>query len=378
MVQRALRVVEAEQQRAHERARPLLVPAEAGDHAVRGARVLHLHHRALARLVRRALVLGHHAVEPGALEAVEPLGRDRALAAAGREVDAAAGARQRSLQPLPALGLRHATRRSSPSSASRSNATNDAGISAASFFTRDAAGAAASAERRSRARAAPAITISPSTTQRSGRLACKNGLELGEVAVERLQVAALDVQPVVVAEHDRAEAVPLRLEQPAVARRQLGRELREHRLDRRRDREARALRPSAHAGAARRDAALGRGPARVERVPGLVEVDDQRRVIRRRWACPCAPRGRSRPTPRGRPRGASRAGGRCACRSSCGSCRRGSPTRCSGRAPGAAGGRRRRAPSAGAARTPRARAARRACRRGRRAGPRRPRPRARR
>jgi hypothetical protein len=36
-------VVEAEQQRADQLALTLLVPAKAGDHAVRGAEVLHLH-----------------------------------------------------------------------------------------------------------------------------------------------------------------------------------------------------------------------------------------------------------------------------------------------------------------------------------------------
>ena len=57
--------------------------------------------------------------------------------------------------------------------------------------------------------------------------------ELGEVAVERLLVAARELDVVAVAEHDAAKAVPLRLEQPAVARRNLARELRQHRLDRR-------------------------------------------------------------------------------------------------------------------------------------------------
>src|SRR5439155_25368927 len=50
-------------------------------------------------------------------------------------------------------------------------------------------------------------------------------------------VTALDVEPVAVAEHDGPEAVPLGLEQPAVARGLVRRELREHRLDRRLDRE---------------------------------------------------------------------------------------------------------------------------------------------
>ena len=47
------------------------------------------------------------------------------------------------------------------------------------------------------------------------------GDHLGEVAVHRLAVAALQVHVVAVAEHDRAEAVPLRLVAPAVALGQL-------------------------------------------------------------------------------------------------------------------------------------------------------------
>ena len=47
---------------------PVLVPAEAGDDAVGGARVLDLDHRALAGLIRPVDRLGDHAVEPGALE----------------------------------------------------------------------------------------------------------------------------------------------------------------------------------------------------------------------------------------------------------------------------------------------------------------------
>ena len=99
------------------------------------------------------------------------------------------------------------------------------------------------------------------------------------------------------------------------------------------------------AGAARGDARGGGVPARVDRAPGRVQVDDHRRVIRRdrlplaRLAIdlrPHHPRRRSRASP---------AGDRCACRSSCGSCRRGSPTSCSARVRGAGAGRRRPGPS---------------------------------
>ena len=63
------------------------------------------------------------------------------------------------------------------------------------------------------------MTISPSRTKRAFRAAhrAERRLELREVAVERLQVAGLDVELVAVAEDDGAEPVPLRLVDPARA-----------------------------------------------------------------------------------------------------------------------------------------------------------------
>ena len=71
-------------------------------------------------------------------------------------------------------------------------------------------------------------------TQPAGSLSRKSVVQLGKVAIERPQVAALDEDVGLAAKDDRAEAVPLRLEQEAVARGELVGELREHRLDRRR------------------------------------------------------------------------------------------------------------------------------------------------
>src|SRR5439155_12793002 len=85
-----------------------------------------------------------------------------------------------------------------------------------------------------------------------GKAGKEGGLELGEVAIEGFQVAALEVEPVAVAEHDRAEPVPLRLEEPAIALGQLRRELRQHRLDRRLDRDSHPTALSGDAGAAPR------------------------------------------------------------------------------------------------------------------------------
>src|SRR5437773_670422 len=50
-----------------------------------------------------------------------------------------------------------------------------------------------------------------------GRQGADGGQDLREVAVHRAAVPALEVDVVAVAEHDRPEAVPLRLEAPAVA-----------------------------------------------------------------------------------------------------------------------------------------------------------------
>src|SRR5581483_4699192 len=57
--------------------------------------------------------------------------------------------------------------------------------------------------------------------------------QLGKVAVERFLVAALNQNFVAVAKHQCAKPVPLRLEDPAVARGQFGETLGEHRQDRR-------------------------------------------------------------------------------------------------------------------------------------------------
>ena len=105
-MERARVVVEAEQERADELVLAVLVPAEAGDDAVGGARVLDLDHRALARLIGERVGLGHDAVEPGALEALEPVGGDRAVARRRREVDRRLDAGEGLLEARAPLGLR--------------------------------------------------------------------------------------------------------------------------------------------------------------------------------------------------------------------------------------------------------------------------------
>jgi hypothetical protein len=59
----------------------------AGEHAVGGPHVLDLRHHALVGHVGLLARLGDDAVEPGALEAHEPLARERLVARDGGEVD---------------------------------------------------------------------------------------------------------------------------------------------------------------------------------------------------------------------------------------------------------------------------------------------------
>src|SRR4051812_30272784 len=70
-----------------------------------------------------------------------------------------------------------------------------------------------------------------------GQVRLERRWQLGEVAVERLQVSALDEHLIAVAEDDRAKAVPFRLEQPAVGLRNVLGELGQHWFERRLERQ---------------------------------------------------------------------------------------------------------------------------------------------
>src|SRR4051794_13733854 len=71
-----------------------------------------------------------------------------------------------------------------------------------------------------------AIEDGPRRELRSKRL-----LQLGKIAIERLQVTALNEQLDTVPEHQGAKTVPLGLEEPPVIGRQVAREPRQHRLN---------------------------------------------------------------------------------------------------------------------------------------------------
>ena len=68
--------------------------------------MLHLHHRALARLIRRVELLGDHAVEASAFEPGEPVLGDRAVRARWREVHRRPRLPKRALEHLAALRQR--------------------------------------------------------------------------------------------------------------------------------------------------------------------------------------------------------------------------------------------------------------------------------
>ena len=106
MVERALVVVEPEQQRADVGARAVLVPAEPGHDAIGGALVLDLEHRPLAGLVGRIEPLRDDAVEPRALEPLEPVGRGRAVPGRRRQVDRRLGVAEDGLEAGSAFALR--------------------------------------------------------------------------------------------------------------------------------------------------------------------------------------------------------------------------------------------------------------------------------
>ena len=224
VVERALVVVQPEQQRADVRARPVLVPAEAGDHAVGGALVLDLEHRPLAGLVRRVEPLGDDAVEPGALEPLEPVRRrwrDRAWPGSGGPAAWPRRGRPRAVRGARPAGT---ARRSSSPSASRSHATKLAGDCLGEHP--DPRGGRVDAQQE-RLEVERAVTRDDDLAVEHAALRERRPQRRGqlrEVAVERLEVARLRVDLVAVAEDEGAEAVPLGLEQPAVvARQRIGR-----------------------------------------------------------------------------------------------------------------------------------------------------------
>jgi hypothetical protein len=227
-------VVQPEQQRPDVGARPVLVPAEAGDDAVGRALVLDLEHRPLAGLVGRVESFRDDAVEPGALEPVEPVGGRRAVAGRRRQVDRRLDAEERLLQPRAPLVLRHLAQilvaecQQVPRHEARRRLGGE--------HVDPRRGRVDAQQQRLEVERAVAgddhLAVDDAALRQRGleRLG-----QLGKVAIERLEVARLREHLVAVAEHDRPEAVPLGLEQPAVGVGQGIDRLGEHGFDRGRD-----------------------------------------------------------------------------------------------------------------------------------------------
>jgi hypothetical protein len=103
VLQVPLAVPQAQQQRADESSRAVLVPPEAGDDTVGGALVLDLGHRPLPRGVRIRRSLGDHAVEAGTLEHLEPSLCDGRIGGRGGELDRFGGIADELLEALTPL-----------------------------------------------------------------------------------------------------------------------------------------------------------------------------------------------------------------------------------------------------------------------------------
>ena len=229
MIEQALVVVEAEQQRADHLL--LLGVAEAADDAVGGALLLDLDHRPLA----------------GAVGLVEPLG-DRRRRARRRCARSQPSATSRSEVIGESCRPRHRVlaRRMPPALARRfASGWLDQRLAVeleqvehhqlgrafrrracARGFRPDAAAAAA---RRTTSASPTGMISSPSSRKRLAFSAREHLDDLGEIAAERLARLGGQRDLVAVAAREAAEAVPLGLVLPALAVRQLGREQRLHR-----------------------------------------------------------------------------------------------------------------------------------------------------
>ena len=155
--------------------------------------MLDLDHRALARLVGAVRRLGDDAVEPGALEPRQPVGRPASRSRViGVRWTGGCDVREQPLEARAPLALRPSAQVRAVGGEQVEGDERRRRLAAPASRRATPPGAAAAAARRSRGPRGVAITISPSTTQPSGRLAEQRVVQLGEVAIERPQVAALD------------------------------------------------------------------------------------------------------------------------------------------------------------------------------------------
>ena len=228
-------VVEPEQQRA-DRVLSALVPAKTGDGAVGRPRVLDLDHRAFAGLVVACCRLRDHAVEPGPFESCQPLGGHIPIAGHRREMDGRGGISQQLFQLRAPIALRRAAE---IPSLDRQEVESDECGGHGLRQLRDPGCRGMQAQlQRIEVEPGPRRNDDLSIEHASVRQPFEERLvELGKVTVERPQVAALDEDLRRAAKDDGAKAIPLGLVEQAFTMRQLFGELRQHRFDRRSNRE---------------------------------------------------------------------------------------------------------------------------------------------
>ena len=194
--------------------------------------MLHLQHDALVGLVDARRLLRHHAVEAGALEAAEPVAGRGTVARRRREVERRRCPRQQGLERrAPLLERRHSAGRDRLRTGDRKTPSTRVSPWTASRRAtppgEDATGAP-------RSRALRADDDDLAIEHAAFRQLFLQGLdELGVVAAERLCIAALNEDLISVAEHQGAKPVPLGLEDPPLAVRQLTGRLGKHGQDRR-------------------------------------------------------------------------------------------------------------------------------------------------
>src|SRR4051812_11139733 len=234
VMERPLVVVEAEEKRPDHRPGTVLVPAEPGDHAVGGARVLDLHHLALAGEVVALEALGDDAVEARAFETREPVAGDGELTRRWREVDGRLRLRQRALELLAPFGERMVEE---ILVAEGEEVEGDVGGGSLRGEQLHPRGSRMDAQQeRLELQAGGSGDDDLAVEDAALRdLAGERLDQLREVPVERLQLAALQIDLALVAENEAAKPIPLRLVEKAVAGRKVLGELGEHGLDGRSD-----------------------------------------------------------------------------------------------------------------------------------------------
>ena len=228
-------VVESEQQRSDALVSSGLVPAKTGDDAFGGAHVLHLEHRAFARLVESRSA--GFAITPSSPAPSKRASQSDASAGSWvigvRWMGGAASSSNRSRRARRSLWTR--SRRSLPvhgESVERDERGRRLLRELGHPRGRRMQPQLQQVEIEPAWRRDHNFAVEDAAVRQAGQ---QGVVQLGKVAVERPQVAALHEHLAPAAKDDGAEPVPLRLVQECIVGRQHVGELGEHRLDRRRD-----------------------------------------------------------------------------------------------------------------------------------------------